>query len=482
MRPGPDWPPAMIRVDTSRRGTLAEQIVRGMQRLVDEGELRPEARLPSIRQFAAAHGVSKFTVVQAYDRLVASGHIRSRPGAGFFVSRPARPGGPSADGMRPDQPTFDPGTGDLRTIGLHLKHWPGSGWLPARWLEDSGLDRALRRISRLGVRSFLGDRETPRGFTPLREVVSRQLAELGIDAATDHVLLTNGTTNGIDLVGRYFIRPDDVVVVDEPGSFRTFRHMRALGAVIKGVSWTRRGPDPEHLESIARTCRPRLFVTTPLVQNPSGRSISEGTAFRVLQIAERYDFHIVEDDVYGTLHPASPPRLAGLDQLNRVIYVNSFSQELFPPVRVGYLAAQPDLVGNLAELKRLTQAATAELTERVVHEVLVQGQYRKHLARLRSNLERARERALRGLEAIGLGPVEDGTHGLFAWMDVPGVTDTRPLAEAALGCEMLLAPGAMFKPDVAESTKMRFNVAFCEDDATLRLLGNLLNGPGTNAS
>ena len=123
----------------------------------------------------------------------------------------------------------------------------------------------MRRVLRLGANAILGTGGTPRGFSPLRENVTRELAGLGIDAAPDQILLTNGITNGIDLVGRILIRPGDLVLVDDPGYPRTFEHLRALGATVKGVPWTGTGPDPEQLESIARTFGPRLLVTTPIV-------------------------------------------------------------------------------------------------------------------------------------------------------------------------------------------------------------------------
>ena len=222
--------------------------------------------------------------------------------------------------------------------------------------------------------------------------------------------------------------------------------------------------------------RLRSFRTRP------GYSTSQGTAFRLLQLAERYDFYIVEDDVLGALHPEPPPRLASLDQLNRVIYLNSFSKELSPRLRVGFVAGHRDLVNDLLDLKNLAQLTSPEISERLVHEVLIQGQYRKHLTKLRANLQRARDRALRELEALGLGPCAEDTHGLFAWMEVPGMTDTIPLAKAAMKHGMLLAPGAMFMPDPVSSPKMRFNVGFCQAPGTLRLLEMLLNSAATTDS
>ena len=465
----------MIQVDASRANPLTDQIVGGIQHLIEQRTLRAETRLPSIRQFAAVHKVSKFTVVQAYDRLVASGHIHSRQGSGFFVTglAPSTDAGESA--LRLEKAADVLWLMRQQARELHFKHLPGSGWLPAKWLEDSGLDRAMRAVARLGSRSVLGAYGDPRGFAPLREDVSRRLAEFGIAASADQILLTNGISGAIDLVGRYLIRPNDVVFVDDPGLFQTFGHMRALGATIQGVPWTRSGPDLERLESMAEEFRPRLYITTSIVQNPTGRSISQGTAFRLLQLAERYGFRVIEDDVDGPCHPNPPPRLASLDQLNRVIYVNGYSKALSPRLRVGFVAAHPELVRDLVDLKMLTQAASSELTERIVHEVVISGRYRKHRAKLMAKLQRVRQRALRRLEALGLGPAEDNTHGLFAWMDVPGVSGTTALAEAAAKHDMLLAPGAIFSPNLTPSRKMRFNVAYCQSGETLRQLEALLD-------
>ena len=312
------------------------------------------------------------------------------------------------------------------------------------------------------------------GFAPLREQLSRRLSEHGIDASPNQILLTSGVSGGIDLVARYLVRPDDVVLVDDPGHFRRFAYMPALGATVLGVAMTRTGPNLDQLKAIARTHRPRLYITAPIVHNPTGCTLSQAATFRLLKLAERYNFHIVEDDSHGVVHPAPPPRFAGLDALNRVVYVNSFSVVLSARLRVGLLAGHADFVQDLTDLKLLTQAASSEPNERQVHEVLAHGQFRKYRAQLIARVQRARDAALRRLEAIGLGPADDDTHGLFAWLDVPGVADTIPLAEAAAKRAMLLAPGAMFRPDMAPSTKLRFNVAFCRNDEMFRDLEALL--------
>ena len=287
--------------------------------------------------------------------------------------------------------------------------------------------------------------------------------------------MTNGITGSVDLVARHLVRPDDAVLVDDPGFYHWFGHMRALGVNVHGVPWTDEGPDLERLEEIAKAHNPRLFITTPVVQNPTGSSISQGTMFKLLKLAERYDFYIVEDAISALCHPEAPPRLAGLDQLDRVIFMTSFSKFLSPRLRVGFLAGHKDLVRDLADLKLLTQSATSEYSERLVCEVIDQGNYRKLRSRLIARIQKTRLAALRRLEALGLGPADDRTHGLYAWLDIPGLANTTPLAEAAIERSMLLAPGALFRPDMEPSPKMRFNVAFCQDDGMFRELDALLN-------
>lgn len=466
----------LVPVDASRKTTLTDQIVGGIRELIDHRNLLPGARLPSIRRFAADHGISVFTVIQAYDRLAAAGYVDPRPGDGFFVNirNAVETDRPDEPGVRPDDTAGNMWLVQHQYQEFRFRHLPGSDWLPSHWLQNNGLERAIRGVANWGTRCSLSGNGDPRGFSLLREDVGRRLAYFGIDASVDQILLTNGITGAIDLVVRHFLNPGDTVLVDDPGDHHTFNHLRALGARIHGVPWTCAGPDLTQLEQAATTLRPHLYVTNPIVHNPSGFSISRGNAFRLLQIAERYQFHIVENDVDGVCHPSPPPRLASLDQLNRVIYVNGFSKSLSPRLRVGLLAAHRDLVRELANLKALTQGASSEFSEQLVHQVLASGQYRKYRSMLLERLQRTREEVVRRLEGIGLGPVANNSHGLFAWMDVPGMADTVPLAAAAVGRGMLLAPGSMFRPEPVPSTKMRFNVAFCQDDDVLGKLESLI--------
>ena len=142
-----------------------------------------------------------------------------------------------------------------------------------------------------------------------------------------------------------------------------------------------------------------------------------------------------------------------------MIYVNRFSKTLSPRLRVGYLAASPELVACLLDLKLLTHVVTSELAERIIHHVMTQGQYRKYLSQLRTRLSATRARVIKELEELGFVAFADIGYGYFVWMRHPHVSNTTELTKSAFTRDMLLAPGGMFSPGGKSSPWLRFNVA-----------------------
>jgi DNA-binding transcriptional MocR family regulator len=191
--------------------------------------------------------------------------------------------------------------------------------------------------------------------------------------------------------------------------------------------------------------------------------MSPHVAYRVLQAAERHDFTVVEDDIFCDLQVKSTPRLATFDQLNRVIYVRSFSKTLSGSLRVGFIACQRDIANELADIKMLTSIATSQFAERLIYLMLVDGHYRKYLSRLHERLGEARLNVVRDLEHIGLELFVEPADGMFVWARFPHIDDSLALAEAAQRDGIMLAPGTVFRPHLECSPWMRFNVAICED-------------------
>ncbi len=461
--------------------TLVGQLVNSFQSRIEQGLLRAGTRLPSIRQLAADQKVSRFTVVEAYDRLVARGYLESRRGSGFFVRarQPlARP--PERTWAESPSPDVDV-VWLLRNMFKRMPpaRMPGAGVLPANWLDPTLLSQSVRSLGRQSGAAFL-DYGQPQGYLPLREQLQARLAELEIPASPGMLLTTSGVTQALDIVAQHYLQAGDVVLVDEPSWFLLFGRFATLGVRVVGVPRAPEGPDLKALEALMAGLRPRLFFTTAVLHNPTGTSMGSAVAYRLLRLADRYDVTVVEDDVYSDLHPGSPAgpavRLAALDGLARVIYLGGFSKTLAANLRVGFIAASEPLITAFTDLKMLLQLTSSELGERVVYRILSEGHYRRHLQRLRQRLERQREPVLRHFERLGLPMFAEPAAGMYVWVNL-GV-DANRVAQLMIEADYLTAPGSLFLPDQRPSTWMRFNLTTSDEPAMFKALAQAVEKAG----
>jgi len=450
---------------------LVVQIVEGFTSLIQSGNLRPGSKAPSIRQFAHAHGVSVYTVVDAYDRLVALGYFASRPHSGFFV-RKREVSAPQVPGATPSETTntnFD-SMWYLRRVfeNRALRMKPGCGWLPGDWLFEEGLRRSLRSLAADNV--DLGGYGEPKGFAPLRQLVRDLLAEQEIAVSADQVLLTQGSSQAMDLVARRLVRPGDAVLVDDPGYPNMLFSLRFLGARLIGVPRTPAGYDLAALEALVIEHKPKVFFTQPRLQSPTGSVANLAHLHRVVQLAEKHQFTVVENDIYADLDPEPRPSLASLDQLQRVVYISSFSKTISPNIRVGFMAAPPDMLEDFAQLKMISGLTSSEFSERLAYGALVDGRWRKHLRSLRERLAQAHHRVAQQLENIGFELFCEPKAGMFLWARHPDITNATELAYKAAEQDILLGPGHLFTPDLQPSPWFRFNVAYAEHPEVLAFL------------
>ena len=454
---------------------LVVQLVDGVRRAIEDGTLRAGTKIPSIRQFAHAHSVSVFTVVEAYDRLVAQGWLVSRPHSGFFVRRrvgvagsgPALPvgaGAGSAVGTSFDSMWY------LRKIfeNRHLSMKPGCGWLPGDWLFEDGVKRSLRALANEEV--DLGGYGDPKGYPPLRQLIRDTLAEQEITCGTEQVMLTQGSSQALDLAARRLVRAGDAVLVDDPGYANLLFGLRFLGAKLVGVPRTPAGYDLAVLEARIVEHKPRVFFTQPRLQSPTGSVAQLSHLHRVLQLAKKHDMLIVENDIYADLDPEPRPSLASLDQLSRVVHISSFSKTISPNLRVGFVAAHPDLAEDLAQLKMIAGLTSSEFAERLAFGALTEGRWRKHLKALRDRLAKAHDRVVGRLVDLGFELFSEPKAGMFLWARHPDMPDAAEAANKAAEHDILLGPGHLFTADLAPTPWMRFNVAYCADERVFAFL------------
>jgi DNA-binding transcriptional MocR family regulator len=460
----PDLPG--LRVDRQSGIRLVEQICRGVEALVEQGAIRAGTRIPSVRDLSRALGVSTFTVLEAYELLVARRILSARRGSGYFVLHRGQPRTPEAPAEAPVS------VGDTwLSIQVFAEHrnlvGAGCGWLPAEWCSESAVTEALRQAARIPNERLAGY-GSPLGFLPLRQRLAERLSDRLAPVSPGQLVLTHGASHALDLVVRTLLSPGDAVLVESPGYCNLFPMLRDRRCRLLPVPRTRRGLCLDTLQLLAAEHRPKAMFVHTALQNPLSTSLSQLEAYRVLAAAERFDFTVVEDDIFRDLCGPAEPSLAAMDGLQkRVLNLGSFSKAVSPSLRVGYVAAPPALVERLVRTKMTTGLTTSEVNERIVHEVVSQPGHRRYLERLRSRLAAARERFLATLETLGLEPLAVPDGGMFVsagWPTRPtDAVNGRVIADAALKARIALAPGEFFEVGRPESIWFRFNVAYADD-------------------
>ncbi len=415
------------------------------------------ARLPSVRRLAEELGVSKSTVVEAYDRLAAESAVEARRGSGFYVAAPPEPL------KLADVPALDPAVDLMALVRRALQHdpdalHPASGWLPESWLPAEGVEKAMRAVARGPALTKLRY-DSPRGFEPMRRLIAARLAERGAPIDPAGIVLTDSATQALDLALRFFLSPGDRVVLDDPRYFNLAPLASAHRAEIVVAPYTQDGPDVAALEAIFARERPRLYLMLVGPHNPTGATLSHAVAHRVLRLAETYDVAIVEDDVYGDFESLPSPRLAALDGYSRVIQVGGYSKTVTAALRIAYLAGRADWIEALVDLKLATTLGNSSFAAATMHAFLAGGGYRRHLDALRPRLAAATGRLMERFRALGLSPYVEPRAGMFAWGELPDGLDATEVARVAQERNVVFAPGRSFSADPRWRGFMRFNVA-----------------------
>ncbi len=319
-------------------------------------------------------------------------------------------------------------------------------------------------------------RETPRealqyaaseGFAPLREWVAREMSAQGVQTAPDQVLITTGSQQGLDLVGKVLIDPGSTVAVESPtylGALQAFAPYEPEFLAIEGDD---DGPLPDALEmagggSAGSKEAARFVYLLPNFQNPSGRCVSAERRLALVQRAAALGLPIVEDNPYGDLWFDAPPppplsasaQAAGADAL----YLGSFSKVLAPGLRLGYVIAPKLLYPKLLQAKQAADLHTPGFNQRVVYEVIKDGFLRDHVPTIRKQYKAQRDAMRAALEKhLPSDSTQDGAFrchwkapvgGMFFWLTLPPHIDAAALLPKAVAAGVAYVPGTTFFPPV----------------------------------
>jgi 2-aminoadipate transaminase len=288
----------------------------------------------------------------------------------------------------------------------------------------------------------------------LRDVVVERARERGIDCSTDTIHLTNGATRGIDTVCRTFLEAGDEVVVEAPTFMGALGIFRNHAATVTGVPLDEEGLDVDALAAdlSARAERgesqPKLVYTIPDFQNPTGVTMATDRRETLLDLADAYDFVVLEDDPYGRLRyeGSDRPPLKALDADNRVVRINTFSKTIAPGIRTGWIVADE---ATTAQFNRIDAGGEPSFTRGLISRYCSEGRLDRAVSQLRDGYKRRRDQMLASLDAHMPPTVawSEPSGGFFVWIEFPEPVDAEAMLPDAIDAGVTYLPGSFFYPD-----------------------------------
>jgi 2-aminoadipate transaminase len=295
------------------------------------------------------------------------------------------------------------------------------------------------------------------GYEPLREMIARHTERYGIKAQTENVLITSGSQQALDLIGKLLINAGDRVLVEAPTYLGALQAFDVYGAEYVSVPSDDDGLRTDLLETPLRS-GPKFMYVLPNFQNPGGTTLSEGRRHELVLMADRYGIPIIEDDPYGQLRyegeHLTPLVVLDRENLRRddgysignVIYLSTFSKTLAPGLRLGWIVAPPDVIAKLIQLKQGADLHTSTFVQIVAYEVAKDGFLDEHVKLIRKVYRERRDVMLQALKQY-FPPEVSWTHpkgGLFLWVTLPEGMDAQKLFQTALKQNVAFVPGDSF--------------------------------------
>ncbi|AIF69375.1 aminotransferase [Palaeococcus pacificus DY20341] len=315
---------------------------------------------------------------------------------------------------------------------------------------------------------------TTKGYTPLRLEIAEMLRKrYGIPISKVDIMITAGSQQGLDLIGRVFINPGDIIVVEAPTYLAALQSFRYYDPQFIQIPLDDEGMRIDLLEEKLKELKAqgkkvKLVYTIPTFQNPGGVTMSKERRKRLLELASEYDFLIIEDGPYNELRYRGEeiPPIKYWDEEGRVIYLGTFSKIFAPGFRVAWIAAEPHFIRKLEIAKQGIDLCTNVFGQVIAAEYLKGGYLDKHIEKIRAFYKPKLEIMLDALEKYMPEGVKwtkpDG--GMFVWVTVPEGIDTKEMFEKAVAKGVAYVPGEAFFADRGVKNTMRLNFTYVEDE------------------
>ncbi|MCG8606530.1 PLP-dependent aminotransferase family protein [bacterium] len=467
---------AGIALDSESKYPMYCQLYEVLRHAILESRIRPGQRLPATRKLAGELGVSRNTVLLAFDCLLAEGYLEGRTGSGTYVTETLPENLLHASRSPAETPHSIQRKRTLSKRGQQIADIPIAMPLNVRPFQHGApavrdfpfdiwsriLTRQLRTLSETDF--GYGD---PVGYRPLREALANYLrAARSVKCEVEQIIIVNGSQQALDLAARVLLDAGEIAWLEDPGYLGARKALGGAGIELVPVPVDQEGMNVE--EGVKRARDARMAYVTPSHQYPLGVTMSVARRLQLLEWARDSCAWILEDDYDSEYRYAGRPlaSLQGLDVNNRVIYIGTFSKVLFPAMRLGYVVVPYDLIHGFLAAKAVSDRNSHTLEQAVLAEFIREGHFGRHIRRMRVLYQQRQQALIEAVNAelagkLEIDPSDSGMH-LVGWL--PDGVDDQEISKRALELELTVPGLSMYSLGSSRPGLVLGYAAFSEEE------------------
>jgi 2-aminoadipate transaminase len=323
---------------------------------------------------------------------------------------------------------------------------------------------------------------TTEGYLPLRKIIVDRMSKLGIKAQADDILITSGSQQGLEFSGKIFLNPKDVIICESPSYLGAINAFRSYEGIFKEIDTDDEGMLLDKLEkTIQETPESKIIYVIPDFQNPSGRTWSLKRRKGLIEIANKYDLVVIEDNPYGELRYENDhlPSLKSLDTEGRVVFLGTFSKTFAPGLRIGWVCAEEKILNKYIMVKQGSDLQTSTMSQMALGHFLEKNSLDDHIDKLIEVYKNRRDTMIQAMKEYfpKTAKYQTPEGGLFLWVTLDESIDTKALMIKAVENKVAFVPGHSFFPNSDTKNTMRLNFSNMSEEKIvegIKRLGSLL--------
>ena len=440
---------------------LYTQLYEKLKEKILKGELKAHSKLPAIRNMAQRNNVNPATVVKAYDLLERDELIYKKVGSGSYVSPTMIKkninkinSGEKKDSLE----LLDYGQLELSNKINFASATPSPSFFPVEDFKYA-INSVLNRD-----KGEAFSYQKSQGYYPLREYIKNYLSKVNIRTKINNIQIVSGAQQAIDLLAKVLLNYGDKVIVERPTYTGALSAFRTREASVKGISMQKDGMDLNKLEAELQKSSVRFIYIMTSFQNPTGITWSEEKKLRLLELAQKYDFLIIEDDCLSELYfnKKRPESLMSYDKEGRIVYIKSFSKIFMPGLRLAFTVLPENLLKEVLAAKHATDISSAGITQRAFDFYLREGLWEKHLSEMRSLFKKRFTVMQKSINRYMPEEVKESFRpegGLYFWLQLPNNYSSEKLYEKSLERGIAFLPGSLFLANREDTEGFRLSFA-----------------------